>query len=82
MRWAHTRSSYMSRARHLPAGHLQPMAAAHADRIVLLDRGRTVSVGAPRDVLAAAGLTAVYGQPMTVIPHPHRDCLLVLTLDR
>ncbi|MDH3517828.1 MAG: heme ABC transporter ATP-binding protein [Acidimicrobiia bacterium] len=58
------------------------LAAAHANRIVLLDRGRTVASGAPGDVLTASGLSAVYGQPMTVIPHPHRDCLLVLTLDR
>ncbi len=64
------------------AVHDLNLAAAHADQILLLDRGRTVATGAPADVLTAASLSAVYGQPMAVIPHPHRDCLLVLTLDR
>lgn len=64
------------------AVHDLNVAAAHADRVVLLDRGHAVATGAPVDVLTATSLSLVYGQPMAVIPHPHRDCLLVLTLDR
>jgi iron complex transport system ATP-binding protein len=55
------------------------LAAAHADRMVLLDDGRSVAVGSPRDVLVAARLSAIYRQPMQVIDHPFRDCPLVLS---
>jgi ABC-type hemin transport system ATPase subunit len=37
--------------------------------------------GAPAHVLTDDILTEVYRQPMRVIPHPDRDCPLVLTLD-
>ncbi|MDF1595663.1 MAG: heme ABC transporter ATP-binding protein [Acidimicrobiia bacterium] len=57
------------------------LAAAHADRLVLLDCGRVQVAGAPADVLTDDILTEVYRQPMRVIPHPDRDCSLVLTLE-
>ena len=56
------------------------LAAAHADRMLLLDSGRVLVSGEPAEVLTGEHLTAAYRQPMTVIPHPHRACPLVLTL--
>ncbi len=53
-------------------------AAAHADRLVLMDAGGVRADGAPEAVLDADLLTQVYGQSMRVMPHPFRDCLLVL----
>ncbi len=57
------------------------LAAAHADRVVLLDTGRMRSSGPAAAVLQDATLSDVYRQPMRVIPHPERDCPLVLTVD-
>ncbi|MCW3492856.1 heme ABC transporter ATP-binding protein [Microbacterium sp. SSM24] len=41
-----------------------------ADRVTLLSRGRVVATGAPADVLTAAAIEEVYGQPVDVFPHP------------
>ncbi len=57
-------------------------AARHADRILLLERGRAATAGPPAEVLDAAVLSRIYAQPMRVIPHPFRDCPLVLSVDR
>lgn len=57
------------------------LAAAHADRLVLLDRGRLVASGSPYEVLTSERLSEVYQQELRVTPHPHRDCLLVLASD-
>ncbi len=57
------------------------LAAAHADRIILLDGGRVRTSGSPEEVLRSDILSDVYKQRMRVIPHPDRDCPLVLTLD-
>jgi iron complex transport system ATP-binding protein len=57
------------------------LAAAHTDRIMLLSGGRVVATGPPSEVLTSERLSSVYRQPMKVIPHPHRDCPLVLTVD-
>lgn len=54
------------------------LAAAHADRLVLLDGGRCAATGSPHDVLVAERLTDIYRQPVQVIDHPFRDCPLVL----
>jgi len=56
------------------------LAAAHADSLLLLDSGRAVAVGPPRDVLTGERLSAVYKHPMQAIDHPLRDCPLILTL--
>lgn len=55
------------------------LAAAHADRLLLLDAGRDVAFGSPREVLTGELLSAVYRHPMHAIDHPLRDCPLVLT---
>lgn len=54
------------------------LAAAHAHRIVLLDDGRVLADGAPREVLRADLLEQAYRIPVLVIDHPTRDCPLVL----
>ena len=57
------------------------LAAAHADRLILLDGGRAVASGTPTEVLTGERLSAIYRQPMAVASHPHRDCPLVLRVD-
>jgi iron complex transport system ATP-binding protein len=57
-------------------------AARYADRIVVLDAGRLRADGPPSAVLTDDLLSAVYRQPITVTRHPHRDCPLVLVVDR
>ncbi len=55
------------------------LAAAHADRLLLLDSGESVASGPPREVLTADRLSAAYREPMDVVEHPFRDRPLVLT---
>jgi len=54
------------------------LAAAYADRIVLLADGAVVADGSPRDVLTGERLSAVYGHPVETIDHPFTGALLVL----
>lgn len=54
------------------------LAATYADRIALLDAGRLVAEGTPWHVLTADRLTTVFRHPITIVPHPHRDCPLIL----
>lgn len=56
-------------------------AAFYADRIVLMAQGCVRASGTPAEVLDAELLSDVYGQPMTVVEHPTRDCPLVLIAD-
>lgn len=55
------------------------LAAAHADRILLLGGGTAIAFGPPVAVLTAPRLSSAYAQPMEVMDHPFRDCPLVLT---
>jgi len=57
------------------------LAAAYADPVLVLDRGRVAALGPPREVLTADLLSGVYGQRLEVIDHPYRDCPLILTAD-
>ena len=57
------------------------VAARHATRIMVVSAGRVVADGAPGAVLTDELLTEVYGQAMRVVPHPFRDCPLVLVAD-
>lgn len=54
------------------------LAAAHADRIVVLAEGRVVADGPPDDVLDADLLSEVYRHPIEVIPHPRTGQPLVV----
>jgi iron complex transport system ATP-binding protein len=58
------------------------LAAAHTDRLLLLEGGKAAAFGPPREVLTAPRLSAAYGEPMEVIDHPFRQCPLVLTTGR
>lgn len=50
--------------------HDLDLAARHADRIVLMDRGRIHAVGTPGDVFREAELAEVYGCPVRVFADP------------
>ncbi|MEV7214414.1 heme ABC transporter ATP-binding protein [Kitasatospora cineracea] len=58
--------------------HDLTLAAAHADRIALLDAGRTVAVGPTGEVLDAALLSRVYRHPVEVLAHPGGGAPIVL----
>lgn len=58
--------------------HDLTLAAAYADRVLVLDGGRQCGIGAPRDVLEPGLLTRVYRHPIDVLPHPVTGELLVL----
>jgi len=54
------------------------LAAAYADRIVLLSKGRIVATGTPKEVLVEPILHPVFGSEVTVRPHPDSGIPLVL----
>ena len=58
------------------------LAAAHADRILLLANGETVVYGHPTEVLTSETLSETYQLQMQVIEHPFRDGPLVLTVPK
>lgn len=55
------------------------LAAAHADRIVLMREAAVVAEGTPWEVLTEERVGAVYRQQVCVIPHPRRACPVILT---
>ena len=57
------------------------LAAAYADRIVMLSGGRVAGDGTPREVLTRERIEQIYGQTVTVIPHPTRPIPLIVTTD-
>ncbi|MBV6701181.1 heme ABC transporter ATP-binding protein [Kitasatospora aureofaciens] len=58
--------------------HDLSLAAAYADRVVLLAGGATVADGPVAEVLRAPLLSEVYGHPVEVLPHPRTGVPLVL----
>jgi iron complex transport system ATP-binding protein len=54
------------------------LAAAYADHIVLLSKGRIAAAGTPREVLAEPVLRPVFGPEVTVRSHPDTGAPLVL----
>lgn len=58
--------------------HDLTLAAAWADRVVLLAQGRTAAAGAPGEVLTGPVLSEVYGCPVEVFPHPRTGAPIVL----
>lgn len=62
--------------------HDLELAAAYADRVVLLDDGRVVMDGPPRTALDAAVLSEVYGHEIEVIDHPGLGFPLVIPTRR
>ncbi len=53
-------------------------ASYYADRVVMMAEAHVASMGTPREVLRAELLHSVYGQEMTVVEHPTRNCPLVI----
>lgn len=58
--------------------HDLSLAAAYADRVLLLANGRAVADGPVTEVLTAPLLTEVYAHPVEVFPHPTTGTPLVL----
>jgi iron complex transport system ATP-binding protein len=54
------------------------LAAAYADRVVLMHTGRVIETGTPDEVLRADLLESIFDIPMLVIPHPQLDHPLVI----
>lgn len=54
------------------------LAAAHADRVVVLAGGGVAACGPPADVLRSELLSDVYRHPVDVVPHPTTGSPLVL----
>ena len=54
------------------------LAAAYADRVIVLRDGRVVADGVPVEVLTAETLTEVYDIPIRESRHPETDELLIL----
>lgn len=55
------------------------LAAAYADRILLMAGGQVRAFGTPQEVLTSDRLSAAYNRPVEVMRHPFRDCPLVLS---
>lgn len=55
------------------------LAAQYADRILLLEQGSLVADGSPWEVLSERRIEAVYGYPITVMPHPRADYPLLVS---
>ncbi len=58
--------------------HDLQLAAAWADRVVMLEHGRTAADGPPREVLTEALLSRVYRTPVEVVPHPTTGAPVIL----
>lgn len=58
------------------------LAAAYADRIVILAQGQVVADGTPEQVLQQETIERVYRQPVLVLKHPTRGTPLVVSNSR
>ncbi len=74
---AHEMATFETLSREARAGrtvvlvsHTLTLVARFADQIVLMHEGRVAAAGAPRDVMQAATLEAVYGWPLVVSHDP------------
>ncbi|SKA60112.1 heme ABC transporter ATP-binding protein [Enterovibrio nigricans] len=54
------------------------LAAQYADRIIMLNNGNIVAQGSPSEVITPNNIEAVYGWPVSVIPHPDNAYPVVL----
>ncbi|MQA00295.1 MAG: ATP-binding cassette domain-containing protein [Dehalococcoidia bacterium] len=58
--------------------HDLTLAASYCDRLVLMQRGRTVAEGPPAEVVTAETVRRVYGDRVTVVRHPSTGAPLVV----
>ena len=58
--------------------HDLTLAAAYADRVVLLHQGQVVAAGSPEQVLQASVLSEIYNYPIEVFAHPESGEILVV----
>lgn len=58
--------------------HDLQLAAAHADTVILLSKGKVAAQGTPAEVLAPEVLSPVYGHEIDVIAHPDGGAPLVV----
>lgn len=58
------------------------LAGSHANRIALLHEGCLAGCGSPWEVLTEETVSQVFDHPVTIVPHPLRDCPLVLPSGR
>ncbi|WP_129842814.1 heme ABC transporter ATP-binding protein [Streptomyces sp. RFCAC02] len=58
--------------------HDLALAAAHADRVAVLDGGRIAADGPPAEIFTGELLSRVYRHPVDVLPHPVTGAPLVL----
>jgi iron complex transport system ATP-binding protein len=74
---AHTRRRVAAGGSAIVVLHDLALAAAYADRIALLESGRLVAIGPPREVLRPELLSRVYRHPIHVIEGPGGALLVV-----
>lgn len=55
------------------------LAARFANQVLILDQGRAVLQGTPGRVLTADTIARHFGLAVTVQPHPHHDCPLIIS---
>ena len=58
--------------------HDLTLAAAHCDRVVLLDRGLVVAAGPPAEVVTGEVVRSVYGDAVSVVSHPRTGAPLIV----
>jgi iron complex transport system ATP-binding protein len=56
------------------------LAAMYADRVGMMMDGHLVALGKPEEVLTADNIQMAFSLPVEVMPHPHQDCPLIVTL--
>lgn len=84
----HHQQLVMDVARELAAGgasvlvilHDLNLAAGYADRVGVMRDGQLVAIGTPWQTFTPELLSDVFGCPITVAPHPERDCPLVIPM--
>jgi iron complex transport system ATP-binding protein len=76
-----TRAKEMARAGATVVAVLHDLnlAAAYADKVVLLQDGKVAADGSPWDVLTQDLIERVYRQDVRILEHPVRGCPVVLT---
>lgn len=60
--------------------HDLSLAAAYADRVVLLDAGQVYAVGTPQQVFTSENLEKVYRYPVSVFSDPEHGGLIIMPL--